>query len=173
MRAAAAPLLLPTSEQGSGRKAHPGFALALRRDAFEALGGLFEADVGCVGDLITLCAVAGEAARSGKDNHCERVYVGVSADYTEVVRAYFARAAAANDDRGLCLGCINGTATHAHHGVLKNRQYAELKDWMRASAYSPGLHMRVNADGLRVAAPAMPDALRTAMSSFWAACKED
>lgn len=116
---------------------HPGYAWAMRRSAFDAVGGLLD------------CAVIGEAdwimARSLLGEAEQVLYPGISAGYRRAILAWQERAVRhlrAN------LGCVPGTILHAWHGPKARRDYWKRCRVLVESGFDPALHLKRDWQGL-------------------------
>jgi hypothetical protein len=90
---------------------HPGFAWAIRRDAFEHVGGLLDAAILGAADNHMAKALVGDAHYS--------IHPQVSPGYRQMVLEWAGRAAGLKRD----LGYVDGLLVHHWHGQKKARQY--------------------------------------------------
>lgn len=116
---------------------HPGFAWAMRRQAFNDLGGLID------------WAILGSA-----DNHMARALIGqfeksvpstVNEEYRNMLQVWQNRA-----DRYINrnVGYVDGTINHMFHGAKKNRRYADRWQILTRNKYQPSLDLKKDWHGL-------------------------
>ena len=90
---------------------HPGFAWGIRRDAFDAVGGLFDFGITGAGDNHLAKSIVGDGAYSFHPN--------VSQGYKNAVLEWQERAAALHRN----MGYVDGLILHHWHGPKVNRRY--------------------------------------------------
>lgn len=116
---------------------HPGYAWAMRRPAFDAVGGLLDVAVIGEADWIMARSLLNEAERV--------LYPGISAGYRRAILQWQERAVRhirAN------LGCVQGTLLHAWHGPKAKRNYWKRCRLLVDTGYDPGLHLKRDWQGL-------------------------
>ncbi len=121
---------------------HSGYAWAMRRSVYEALGGcydggLFEIGILGSGDHHMALAFIGEVSRSLPAN--------VGARYMEMLQEYQHRCDQAVQRD---IGCINGAIMHYFHGSKKNRGYRDRWKILADNAYDPTFDIKRDANGL-------------------------
>lgn len=119
-------------------RVHPGFAWAMRREEFNACGGLLESMVTGGGDGLIAAALSGKPLSRG-------VLARLSPAWLEQLRKYNRRAAEAV--RGP-LGCVDQTITHLWHGSRENRRYLERWDYLARDQFDPDADLEVTESGL-------------------------
>lgn len=116
---------------------HPGYAWAARREAIEALGGLFDLGILGAGDHHMAHALLGKVH--------ERVPPFLSDGYVEALEAWQQRA---NVHIRQDLGFMPGTIHHAWHGPKRKRFYGERWEILRKHGYDPRHHIKRDSQGL-------------------------
>src|ERR1019366_5490896 len=116
---------------------HPGYAWAMRREAFDALGGLLDIAIVGEADWIMARAILGEAA--------EVLYPGISAGYGQAILEWQNRAV-----RHLRrnLGHVEGTLLHYWHGPKAKRNYWDRCRILADSQFDPERHLKRDWQGL-------------------------
>ena len=116
---------------------HPGFAWAMRRDAFDRLGGLLD------------FAILGSA-----DQHMAQAFVGkmkntlnkgYSKTYIEKLMAWQHDAKLVVDGN---LGYVSGAIAHYWHGSKKDRGYTNRFQLLIKHGFNPGKHLERDWQGL-------------------------
>ena len=115
---------------------HPGYAWAMRRSAFDTVGGLFDMAIIGEADSIMARSILGEAERT--------VYPGVSAGYRNAILGWQQRAASLRRN----LGHVEGTLLHYWHGPKARRNYWKRCRILADSSYDPALHLKRDWQGL-------------------------
>jgi hypothetical protein len=127
----------PQRDTGITYYHHPGYAWAMRRSAFDAVGGLLDVAVVGEADWIMARALLGEAEQV--------LYPGISAGYRRAILEWQGRAVRhlrAN------LGCVAGTLLHAWHGPKANRNYWNRCRILVESGFDPEQHLKRDWQGL-------------------------
>lgn len=102
---------------------HPGYAWAIRREAWDKMGGLID------------WAILGSA-----DRHMALAWIGrvmtscpgnIHENYKALLQEYEIMC------RGFKLSCIDGTILHHWHGSLENRKYRERWDILTKNKFDP------------------------------------
>lgn len=116
---------------------HPGYGWAARRDAFDALGGLFDVAVIGEADYIMARALAGAGLSAVKP--------GVSPGYKAAILEWQARA-----DRSIRrnLGCVPGLLLHHWHGPKVKRVYWERTELLIETQFDPAVDIKPDWQGL-------------------------
>jgi hypothetical protein len=116
---------------------HPGYAWAIRRSAFDAVGGLVDFAVVGEADWIMARAILGEAEQV--------LYPGISASYRHAILEWQERAV-----RHLRrnLGYVEGTLLHYWHGPKAQRNYWDRCRILVESAFDPAMHLKRDWQGL-------------------------
>ncbi len=91
--------------------AHPGYCWAMRRDAFDTLGGLFDTAILGSGDRHVACALMSDVDRSYPE--------GLSPGYVEQLKIYQRRASRLKGN----VGYMPGLILHGWHGPKASRGY--------------------------------------------------
>jgi hypothetical protein len=124
----------------SGHKAyeqfHPGYAWAMRRDAWNTLGGLLDTAILGAGDRHMATALLA---------HVERSYpAGLSAGYLDKLQHWQRRA----QDLRRNVGYMPGTLLHAWHGAKKHRNYLGRWKVLTRNQYDPNHDLKPDWQGL-------------------------
>lgn len=115
----------------SPRASHPGFAWAMRREAWDAMGGLYDLDLGGVADGIMGAAWLG----AGRANpYLRQASTAMRADAI----AWSDRAAAAINGP---VGYLPIAVGHLYHGPIRARQYARRTRRLAKHQYDPQRHI--------------------------------
>lgn len=119
------------------RGGHPGYALAMRREAYNDLGGLI--DIGALGsgDRHMMCSLIGKAEWS--------YHPQVSEGYKRWIKQWQSRA-----DKYIKrnLGYVPEVIRHMFHGAKKNRQYGDRWKILTKWQYDPYTDLKREANGL-------------------------
>lgn len=119
---------------------HPGFAWAMRRDAYDQLGGLIDFGILGSGDHHMALAFIGKVDCSHPHN--------ISKDYATKLMEFQTRA------YNLELGYVPGTILHHWHGRLEDRKYVERWQILTKGIYMPRVDVYKNNQGLIQLTPA-------------------
>lgn len=127
---------IAAGEQPILGKYHPGFAWAISRSAFDAIGGFYERHPLGGGDAaIAFSLTPGEPRLPKTDNHA----FSMSSSY----KAYRERVLS----RALRIGSLDGTVYHLWHGTRENRRYEQR--YLYLPKHDNGEYpLRKRADGL-------------------------
>lgn len=117
---------------------HPGFAWAIRRDAFDGLGRLIDFAILGAGDHHMAWAFVGKVERSVPGN-------GLHPNYLAKLKAFEARAA--QHVRG-DVGYVPGLLVHHWHGKKRDRKYVERWDVLTKNGFNPDTDMKLNHFGV-------------------------
>jgi hypothetical protein len=120
-----------------GQLWHPGFAVAWRRDALDAVGGVYEKAIVGNGDSIMMQALVGLA----DDNISKHVSEGMIPSimtYQERCLKHIRKD----------VGYINGIIIHHWHGRHVNRKYEERKAILIDNQFNPEKHLIRNSYGV-------------------------
>jgi hypothetical protein len=115
---------------------HPGFAWAARREAIDALGGLFDVAVVGEADYIMAKAIVGEAE--------DVLYPGVSSGYRKAVADWQSRALTLRGNYGF----VPGTVLHHWHGRKSGRKYWDRCKILTDSQFDPSVDLKRDWQGL-------------------------
>lgn len=125
---------------------HSGYAWAIRRDAFDALGGLLDFAVLGAGDYFMAWALVGRLSqriyRQIKDRR--RADRGYSAGYAHALVEWERSAAALRKN----LGCVEGTLAHHWHGRKRRRGYNVRENVLIDNRFNPATDLRRDWQGL-------------------------
>jgi hypothetical protein len=110
---------------------HPGFAWAMRREAWDAMGGLYELDLGGVADGVMAAAWLGAGAANP---YLRWASAAMRAD----ALAWGERAYGAAGGR---VGYLPIAIGHLWHGPIQARQYARRTRKLAKSGYDPQRHV--------------------------------
>ena len=116
---------------------HPGYAWAMRRETFEAVGGLYENAIVGSADYHMACAFSGEPARG--------IHGLASEGYRRDALAWCERAAIVVKGD---LGYVPGLIHHHWHGRKADRKYVERWSILVAEGFNPVLDLRREPSGL-------------------------
>lgn len=120
---------------------HCGFAWAIRRDAYEQVGGLFEYSLLGGGDAVMANAFAFRGKRT--------IFPGNSTEYTTAIQDYGKKCAS------LRVNFVPGIIYHYFHGTLKNRQYGGREQVLVRHQFDPAFVTK-DAAGVLIPAPGCP-----------------
>jgi len=136
--AAGKPIKATATYYSEGAKfGHPGFAWAARREAIDAVGGLFDHGILGSSDHHMALALVGQAARS--------VPKGMHPNYRKAVAQWEARAT--THLKG-SFGALSGTLLHHWHGRKADRQYASRWEILLRHNFDPYADIYKDAQGL-------------------------
>lgn len=116
---------------------HPGFAWAIRRDAFDGLGRLIDFAILGAGDHHMAWAFVGDVQRS--------IPSGLSHSYLTKLAAFQARAS--HHVRG-DVGYVPGMLVHHWHGKKRDRRYVERWSVLIENRYDPDTDIKLNHYGV-------------------------
>jgi hypothetical protein len=116
---------------------HPGFAWSMRRDAYDAVGGLIDWAICGAGDRHMAMATIGYGAQSC-DPH-------IHPRYLALVLAWQARAQRVFKQD---LGCVDGLILHAWHGKKRDRHYQSRWSILVRNQYNPESDLLTDSQGL-------------------------
>lgn len=142
---------------------HPGFAWAMRRETWNALGGLIDHTITGSADYYMALALTGRIGASDINSR------GIAGTAERWIRQWEARAAEVV--RG-DVGYVPGALLHFFHGSKANRRYRERDDIMRRSHFDPERDLVRDIQGLWQLAPGATR-LRDDLIDYFAARRED
>jgi hypothetical protein len=142
---------------------HPGFAWGMRRDAYEAVGGLIDFAICGAGDRHMAMSILGFGAQSCHPKGHPR--------YLARVLTWQGRARALKQD----LGYVEGLITHAWHGRKRDRRYQERWQILVKHQFNPDTDLMHDASGLWQLITETPRqwALRDDLRRYMASRNED
>jgi hypothetical protein len=116
---------------------HPGYAWAMRRSTYEAIGGLYEHAILGAADHHMAWAFIGKPGRG--------IHGAASDGYKTDARAWCDNAAeVVNGD----LGCVSGLIHHSWHGRKGDRKYVERWSILVDNKYDPATDLQKDPNGL-------------------------
>lgn len=125
---------------------HSGYAWAIRRDAFDALGGLLDFAVLGAGDYFMAWALLGLLSRRFyrqlKDRR--RAERGYSEGYVQALVEWERSAGALRKN----VGCVEGTLAHHWHGKKRQRGYNVRENVLIDNQFNPATDLRRDWQGL-------------------------
>lgn len=134
------PNMLKRDEYGYPRKgayAHPGYAWAIRREAFDELGGLVDWAILGSADYHMACAFIGHVEKSiptfTSDRYRKKLYTWQSRAENFIRRD---------------IGYLPGTIFHFWHGKKSSRGYVSRWDIIKKYNYDPDKHLKRDSQGL-------------------------
>lgn len=144
-------------------RSHPGFAMAMTRDFWDASGpgGIYPHYIVGSGDTAlgaALCKV--DPRKAG----AKMFHVG---NVLEHYMKWYSKVRAWNTG----LSYVSGNVWHEYHGSKENRQYVDRLNLM--SELDPALHLRLNSDGLIEWTEHATTGMRQKAESYFSARKED
>lgn len=116
---------------------HPGFAWAIRRDAFDGIGRLIDFAILGAGDHHMAWAFVGQVQKS--------IPSGLTQSYLTRLAAFQARAA--QHVRG-DVGYVPGLLVHHWHGKKRDRKYVERWDVLIKNRFDPDTDIKLNHHGV-------------------------
>lgn len=116
---------------------HPGFAWAMRRDAYEIVGGLIDHAICGAADNHMAKGIIGDAGYS--------MHPKIQGTYRRWVMQWQTRALAAFQKD---MGYVHGLLTHAWHGQKRHRRYWDRWQILVKNAFDPELDLRRDRQGL-------------------------
>ena len=125
----------PTS--GGGTYLHPGYNLAMRRDVWDGIGGVYENAIIGSGDHHFAWALMGEVERS-MPGHLSDGYKKDLFALQERCEAHAKRH----------IGYVPGTITHDWHGPKRSRKYNDRWSIVEKHHYDPHLDLKHNIQGV-------------------------
>lgn len=117
---------------------HPGFAWAMRRDAWDSLGGLIDYAILGSADNHMAYSLIGKLHNGGYHPNLGSRYVDQLDTWEEQAERYVRRN----------IGYTNGTILHHWHGKKKNRQYADRNKILIDLKFDPARDLKRDWQGL-------------------------
>lgn len=116
---------------------HPGFAWAARREALDAVGGIFDMGILGAGDHHMALSLVGRGH--------EAIPQGMSRDYIEQIMKW--------QNEAECkirrnIGYVPGVITHAYHGSKKDRRYWDRWKILLDNKFEPTRDLKKDSQGL-------------------------
>lgn len=140
-------------------KYHPGFAWAMRRDVWEASGGLLDTVATGGGDSLMIKGFTGRTL-AGLENQMNRQWLAEAETWAA---AMFQRA-------GGRIGVVPGTILHLWHGSQKDRRYVERWRYLTDHGFCPATDLARDQSGLwqwsALARKTKPEMLRLVAAYF-------
>ena len=136
---------------------HPGYAWAIRRDAYDRVGGLYDLDILGSGDYRMAKAITGEIC----------FYEGV----VEETKKRFINWA--NKANGLSMGFVSGVIRHYYHGDKKNRKYVERNEILIDNKYDSVKHVMYDDNGLIIPTNECPQKILDDIKLYFGQRNED
>jgi hypothetical protein len=145
---------------------HAGYAWAVTRGAFDAMGGLYDRTVTGGDDSVTALAFAGEAGKVYYEATWGRLGT------TAMTHDWYADIAALRSrTRGFRVGAVPGTISHIEHGRLDDKGYVLMMKLGRL--LEPRRHLQYNSDGLLVPTRDMPSVIVRGVRDVFVKRRED
>lgn len=119
---------------------HPGFAWAIRREAYDQIGGLYEFAIRGSGENILLFSLLGFGENAVNELHTDG-YKKTILDYQNRMKSD-----GEGEGRGLSFGYVPGVLRHYYHPPTSETAWKILV----SHQYDPLVHMTKNAEGLLV-----------------------
>jgi hypothetical protein len=119
---------------------HPGLGLAMRKSAFDTLGGLMDKLPTGSGDWHMWNAFAGNLVRSVNPKHTQ--------SYKKMCQVWEDRAKIIRENPAGGIGVMPGTIFHRYHGSHGNRQYNHRHKFVINVGYDPDLDIKRDHQGL-------------------------
>lgn len=126
-----------TQSEGYSEYAHAGFAWAMRRDAWNAVGGLLDFCIIGSADHHMAWSFIGEADRS--------IHRQIGLDYAKAIKQWELHCI--NNLKG-DVGYVNGTIMHFWHGKKKDRRYNERWEVLINNEFNPLADIKRDWQGL-------------------------
>jgi hypothetical protein len=136
---------------------HPGYAWAIRRDAYDKIGKLYDLDIVGSGDYRMAKAIVGELC------FYKGVTDGTKNNFIEWVQ----------NANGLLLGYVPGVIRHYYHGDKADRKYVERNDILINHNYDATIHIEYNEDGIIVPTELCPKSLLDDIYNYFSQRNED
>lgn len=145
---------------------HPGFAWAMRRDAWDALGGLMDFPIMGSADMLMGLALVGQVeAMLHRDYHPR--YKALIREWQERAECHIRRD----------LGVVDGLIMHHWHGPKVNRRYASRNDILVETQFNPDTDLTRDWQGLyqitRACGSTRVDELRRRVRAYFHQRNED
>lgn len=143
---------------------HPGFAWAMRREAFESIGGLLDFAILGAGDSHMATAFIGKILDSVPGN--------IHPNYRKLLEIYQRRCSKKVMYK---LGCVDGTIIHYFHASFKKRYYQERWNVLIKNRYDPLDDIQKDSTGLLVLDTTNPEYinLSNGILNYFKARQED
>jgi hypothetical protein len=127
----------PKPEKGKYAHWHPGYAWAARREAIDALGGLYDVSVLGSGDHLMAWALLGQGA-SSLPSQMTQSYKDTLADWERRATRFIHRD----------VGYVKGTLLHYWHGKKSDRRYTDRWKILRDAQFDPTTDLKKDWQGL-------------------------
>jgi hypothetical protein len=131
---------------GKGGYWHSGYAWAIRREAFDTIGGLLDfAPLGAADYFMAWSLLGKLSAHLIAQLHDRRrAERGYTPGYIEALSAWESKAASLRKN----IGCVSGTLAHHWHGKKRQRGYNERENILIDNRFDPGRDLRRDWQGL-------------------------
>jgi len=138
---------------------HPGFNVAMTRQAYEQLGGIYQKSILGAGDHnLFLCLI---------DNGIKSLSQNVSDGYKQSILEYQERC------KKLSLGYTPGIIKHFFHGTKASRQYSERWKILVNHQYDPYTHIIIDHQGLQIPSKDCPKEMLNDIMLYFQTRNED
>jgi hypothetical protein len=126
-------------EPGAGKTYywHPGYAIAMRRESFDQLGGLVDHCILGSGDFNMMYALIGEAESTIQRPLSDR-YKSLILQWQERAERYIRRN----------VGYVSGTVLHHWHGPKTSRRYMDRWEILNETQFDPDVDLKRDWQGL-------------------------
>jgi len=138
---------------------HPGYAWAITRKAYEAMGGLYEVGVLGSGDKIMALGFVNKAEKMNQPEYSEN-YNASMLEFQEQAKK-------------LRLGYTPGVIRHYYHGSKQNRRYLERWQLLMKYKFSPIDHLTHDASGILIPTEQFPEEFKDDIMTYFIERKED
>jgi hypothetical protein len=138
---------------------HPGYAWAITRKAYEAMGGLYEVGVLGSGDKIMALGFVNKAENMNQLEYSEN-YNASMLEFQEQAKK-------------LRLGYTPGIIRHYYHGSKQNRRYLERWQLLMKYKFSPIDHLTHDASGILIPTEQFPKEFKEDIMTYFIERKED
>jgi len=149
----------PYTRIGSINFYHPGYTIAMTRNAYEKIDGLYQLSILGAGDHNMFLSFVGKGITS------------LSNDVTDEYKASILDFE--HKCKGLLIGYTPGIIRHFFHGSKKNRHYSERWKILITHKYNPYTHITFNSNGLMIPSENCPKELLNDIKLYFQSRNED